>query len=218
MKKTVLTLSLSAALLSVPMISTAEPLSFGEHQQIRVMAGGGVGQAIAGMLEAESLAIVNNRSAICGALSGGIGAGMLAAHPEAGLSIAAMGSPEDAADAVQTIGSADVTYMAFGAGASRDDNVALAHGLLSELAQANWNGTLMLHISTWMQKQVQAAAAMDAEVAEYLKDLPMIALTPDLAAGEAVMHRVQFDGETFTTEELGRRPMRDDLVELFRRM
>ena len=218
MNKTVLTLSLSAALLAAPMLSAAEPLSFGEHQQIRIMAGGGVGQAIAGMPETESLAIVNNRSAICGALSGGIGAGMLAANPNAGLSVAAMGSPEDAADAVQAIADADVTYMAFGAGASREDNVALAHGLLSELEQAGWHGTLMLHISTWMQKQVQAVAERDAEVAEYLKDLPMIALTPDLAAGEAVMHRVNFDGESFTTEEMGRRPMRDDLVELFRRM
>lgn len=74
MNKTTLALSLSAALLAAPMISAAEPLSFGEHQQIRIMAGSGVGQAIAGMPETESLAIVNNRSAICGALSGRIGA------------------------------------------------------------------------------------------------------------------------------------------------
>ncbi|WP_018138856.1 MULTISPECIES: hypothetical protein [unclassified Thioalkalivibrio] len=218
MKKTTIALSLSAALLAAPLTAAAESLSFGEEQTVRAMAGGNVGQAIASMMEAESLAVVNNRSAICGALTGGLGAGMLAANPEAGFSIAGMEGPEDAADAVAAIGDAEVTYLAFGAGASRDDNVALAHALLGELAKAEWDGTLMLHISTWMQQQVQAAAEMDEAVAEYLTGRPMVALMPDVEAGEAVMLRVSFDGSEFTTEEMGRQPMRDDLAELFRRM
>ncbi|WP_018861810.1 hypothetical protein [Thioalkalivibrio sp. ALJ3] len=218
MKKPTLALSLAAVLLAAPMTVAADSLSFGEQQNIRTMIGGNIGQAIASKLEVESLAVVNNRSAICSALTGGIGAALLVANPEAQFRIAGMGDPEDAAEAVAAIDDAEVTYLAFGAGVSRDTNVALAHGLLSELAKAEWDGTLMLHASTWMQRQVQAAVSKDESVAEYLTGRSMIALSPDLEAGEAVMLRVSFDGSEFTTEEMDRLPMRDDLVELFRRM
>lgn len=218
MKKTALSLSLSAALLATPMLAAAEPLSFGEHQTIRSMASAGVGQAIVNQMGAGSMAVINNPSAVCGALAGGLGASMLSADPQAGFRIATMRSGDDAVAAVQATADKDVAYLALGGNLDREENVALAHAYLQELAASEWNGTLVVHISSWMQKQVQAVAEADEAVADYLEGLNMVALRPDLAAGQAVMLGVNFDGETFTTEEMGRQDMREDLVEMFRRM
>ncbi|WP_018877661.1 hypothetical protein [Thioalkalivibrio sp. ALE28] len=218
MKKTAMTLSLSAALLATPMLAAAEPLSFGEQQTIRSMASAGVGQAIVNQMGAGSMAVINNPSPICGALAGGLGASMLSADPRAGFQIATLRSGEDAAAAVHVTADKEVAYLALGGELDRDENVALAHAYLQELAASEWDGTLVLHISSWMQKQVQAVAEADEAVADYLEGLRMVALQPDLEAGQAVMLGVNFDGDDFTTEEMGRQDMREDLVDLFRRM
>ncbi|WP_019594121.1 hypothetical protein [Thioalkalivibrio sp. ALM2T] len=218
MKKTAIALSLSVAMLASPMLASAEPLTFGEQQTIRSMASAGVGQAIVNQMGAESMVVINNPSAICGALAGGLGAAMLSADLQAGFRIATMRSGNDGAAAAQVTADKDVAYLALGGELDRDENVALAHAYLKELAASEWDGTLVLHISSWMQKQVQAVAEADEAVADYLQGLNMVALQPDLDAGQAVMLRVNFDGEGFTTEEMGRQDMREDLVELFRRM
>ncbi|MFN4264055.1 MAG: hypothetical protein ACK4IT_10720 [Thioalkalivibrionaceae bacterium] len=218
MKKLALVTAMAAVIgFTVP--AQANDLTFGELQTIRILAGQAVGSALPGALDAQRVGILSNRSVICSSLTGGLGAGMLGANGDLDIVFESLASPDDAAAAVARVADADAVYLAFGGNMDRTDNVAQLHQVLRTMADAEWAGTIVIHLTTWGQNQVRDIVAEDEVVASYLEGKDNVfTATLDLANSEAALQNVSFNGTEFELAEVGRVPLRDDLVQLFRRM
>ena len=213
-------LLLAAALAgSVPLAFAQDkkPLTFGELQTIRVMAGDLVGGALGGLLKKDTFAILANRSAICSTLTGGIGSGYLRTHPRSAVTVESIKEPVEAAQAVERLLKEDALYLAFGGETKRDDNVAMLERVLEELAAHKYNGTIVFHVTTWAQRQPQDIAARNANVAQFLRRADIRVGTLNLDAKKAIVNRATLEGDQWKLTPLGEVPMRDDLVALFRR-
>ncbi|SFR55993.1 hypothetical protein [Thiomicrospira sp. ALE5] len=194
-----------------------QPLTAGEAQTIRVMAGATIGQALQGAMNVNNLGIISNRSRVCGTLVGGIGGGYLTKKGDAGLVYESVATDEDIKAAVARIMDQEAVYLAFGGEFQRDDNVAMLERTLVALADANYKGTIVFHATTWAQKQPEEVIKNNAKVATYLAGSSVAAITLDIPNSQAAMQKVTVSGTDAALEELGRVYLRDDLVALFRR-
>jgi hypothetical protein len=194
-----------------------KPLTAGEVQTIRVMAGATIGQALQGAMNVNNLGIISNRSRVCGTLVGGIGGGYLTKKGDAGLVYESVVTDEDIKAAVARIMDQEAVYLAFGGEFQRADNVAMLERTLVALADANYKGTIVFHATTWAQKQPADVIKNNAKVATYLAGSSVAAITLDLPKAQAALQKVNVRGNSFTLEEMGRVDIRQDLVDLFRR-
>ncbi|TSE21375.1 hypothetical protein Talka_00042 [Tepidimonas alkaliphilus] len=210
-------LSLLAAAASPTWAQEKKPLTMGELQTIRAMAGGTVGEALGQVMPMPTLGVIANRSAICSTLAGGIGSGYLRTHPKGAFTMESVREASDIPAAVQRLANADMVYLAFGGEWKRDDNVALLEKTLEELAAQQYKGTLVFHVTTWAQKQPQDIVARNPRVADYLRKSSMAVGTLNLDAKKATLNRLALDGDQFKLTAVAEVPLRDDLVALFRR-
>ncbi|MCS6996410.1 MAG: hypothetical protein NZ533_05550 [Casimicrobiaceae bacterium] len=194
-----------------------KPLTFGELQTIRVMAGGTVGEALGATLPKPHLGILANRSAICSVLAGGVGSGFLRAKPTGMLTFESVRDVNDVATAVERVLPSDAVYLAFGGEWKREDNVAMLEKTLEELALHNYKGTIVFHVTTWAQRQPHDIAARNPRVAAYLRSADLRTGTLNLDAKEATLQQVRLDGAEWKLTPLAKVALRDDLVALFRR-
>ncbi|MDM7463705.1 MAG: hypothetical protein P3W95_008655 [Tepidimonas taiwanensis] len=140
-----LTATAAIALLA-PVAAQAQdkkPLTFGELQTIRVMAGGMVGEALGQALGKNMLGIIANRSAICSTLSGGVGSGFLRTNAKGAITMESIREAVDVTAAVERMLPADALYLAFGGEWKKEDNVALLEKTLEELAVNQYKGTIV---------------------------------------------------------------------------
>lgn len=214
-----LTAAAAIALLA-PVAAQAQdkkPLTFGELQTIRVMAGGMVGEALGQTLGKNMLGIIANRSAICSTLSGGVGSGFLRTNAKGAITMESIREAVDVTAAVERMLPADALYLAFGGEWKKEDNVALLEKTLEELAVNQYKGTIVFHVTTWAQKQPQEIAARNPRVAAYLRQADIRVGTLNLDAKKAVLNKATLEGDQWKLTPIGEVPMRDDLVALFRR-
>lgn len=205
------------ALLSISAFA-ADKLTFGELQTIRVLAGQTVGSAMVYPFEVEKLGILSNRSTICSTLVGAIAGTYSAIKPDFGLEIESIATPEQAEAAVNRVASQEVIYLAFSGDMKPGENLPLLKAVLMNLAAQNWQGTLVIHVTTWAQGLVQKIAAEESMIANYLKQTKMRTVKLDLPRGQGIMMDVVYDGIDFQVEENARIRLPARLVELFGRM
>lgn len=220
MKQSMMTLALIAAmgLSATTAAIAAEPLTFGEKQTIRIMAGQTIGFALQGALDINNLGIISNRSIICSTLVGGIGGGLLAYKPVAGnVTYESVVTDDDIKLAVKRMANQPAIYLAFGGEKSKEENVALLGKVLHEMATADYKGKIIFHATTWGQKQPVEVVKMDAGVAAYLAKSDVAAITLDLPNSQAAVNKVTLANGEFKLQELGRVVLRQDLVDLFKR-
>lgn len=194
-----------------------QPLTAGEAQTIRIMAGATIGQTLQGAMNVENLGIISNRSRVCGTLVGGIGGGYLTSKSDAGLVYESVATDEDVKAAVARIMNQEAVYLAFGGEFQRDDNVKILEKTLVALADANYQGTIVFHATTWAQQQPQDILKNNAKVASYLAAAKLAAITLDIPNSQAALQKVTVTGTDVKLEEMGRVDLREDLVALFRR-
>ncbi|MBN2691065.1 MAG: hypothetical protein JXR43_04300 [Burkholderiaceae bacterium] len=219
MKKSLVTIALSALALSTSAFAqeAKKPLTFSEIQTIRIMAGGVVGNALAKTMERPSMGILTNRSVICNDLAGGIGGTLTVNKPDSKLTFESVKDKAEIAPAVAHLLPTDGVYLAFGGEWKKEENMALLETALEQLAEHNYKGSLIFHVTTWAQKQPQEIAARNPKVAKYFETAQLRAVTLDLNKKEALINKVTFDGKDYKLNVAATAPMRDDLVELFKR-
>jgi hypothetical protein len=219
MKKSLVTIALSALALSTSAFAqeAKKPLTFSEIQTIRIMAGGVVGNALAKAMERPSMGILTNRSVICNDLAGGIGGTLTVNKPDSKLTFESVKDSAEIAPAVAHLLPTDGVYLAFGGEWKKEENMALLETALEQLAEHNYKGSLIFHVTTWAQKQPQEIAARNPKVAKYFETAQLRAVTLDLNKKEALINKVTFDGKDYKLNVAATAPMRDDLVELFKR-
>ena len=213
-------LLLTAALAGTASLAFAQdksPLTPGELQAIRVMAGGLIGHTLGGLLKKDTFGVLANSSPSCNTFTGSVGSGHLHGHPRSAVAVEPIREPAEAARAVERLSKEDVLYLAFGGETKRDDNIAMLERVLEELATRKYNGTIVFHVATWAQRQPQDIAARNANVAQFLRraDIRVVALNLD--AKKAVISQAALEGDQWKLTPLGEAPMRDDLVALLRR-
>jgi len=219
MKKSLLVVALSALAFSSSAFAqeAKKPLTFSEIQTIRIMAGGVVGNALAKTMERPSMGILANRSVICNDLAGGIGGTLTVNKPDSKFTFESVKDKAEIAPAVAHLLPADGIYLAFGGEWKKEENMALLEAALEQLAEHNYKGSVIVHVTTWAQKQPQEIAARNAKVAKYFETANLRAVTLDLGKKEAMINKVAFDGKEYKLNVAATAPLRDDLVELFKR-
>lgn len=219
MKKSLLVVALSALAFSSSAFAqeAKKPLTFSEIQTIRIMAGGVVGNALAKTMERPSMGILANRSVICNDLAGGIGGTLTVNKPDSKFTFESVKDKAEIAPAVAHLLPADGIYLAFGGEWKKEENMALLEAALEQLAEHNYKGSVIFHVTTWAQKQPQEIAARNAKVAKYFETANLRAVTLDLGKKEAMINKVAFDGKEYKLNVAATAPLRDDLVELFKR-
>lgn len=219
MKKSLVTIALSALAFSTSAFAqeAKKPLTFSEIQTIRIMAGGVVGNALAKTMERPSMGILTNRSVICNDLAGGIGGTLTVNKPDSKLTFESVKDKAEIAPAVAHLLPTDGVYLAFGGEWKKEENMALLETALEQLAEHNYKGSLIFHVTTWAQKQPQEIAARNPKVTKYFETAQLRAVTLDLNKKEALINKVTFDGKDYKLNVAATAPMRDDLVELFKR-
>ncbi|OYV40194.1 MAG: hypothetical protein B7Z83_01535 [Thiomonas sp. 20-64-5] len=219
MKKTLFAVALSALAFSTSAFAqeAKKPLTFSEIQTIRIMAGGVVGNALAKTMERPSMGILANRSVICNDLAGGIGGTLTVNKPDSKLTFESVKDTAEIAPAVAHLLPADGIYLAFGGEWKKEENMALLEAALEQLAEHHYKGSVIFHVTTWAQKQPQDIAARNAKVAKYFETANLRAVTLDLNKKEAMINKVSFDGKDYKLNVAATAPLRDDLVDLFKR-
>jgi hypothetical protein len=220
MKSSLMSLALISLLgLSVTTgAKAADPLTFGEKQTIRIMAGQTIGFAMQAILGINQLAIISNRSAICTSLVGGIGGAFLAYNPAIGsVTYESVVKDQDSLAAVKRMKNHPAIYLAFGGEKTKEENLELLRKVLSDMATLGYNGKIIFHVTTWSQKQVHDIIKTDATIATYLAKADMTALTLDLPNSQVALNRVTLSNGELKLHEFGRVGLRQDLVALFKR-
>jgi hypothetical protein len=219
MKKALLTVALSALAFSSAAFAqeAKKPLTFSEIQTIRIMAGGVVGNALAKTMERPHLGILANRSVICNDLAGGIGGTLTVNKADSQLTFESVKDKAEIAPAVAHLLSSNGIYLAFGGEWKKEENMALLEVALEQLAEHHYKGSVIFHVTTWAQKQPQEIAARNPKIAKYFETATLRAVTLDLNKKEAMINKVTFDGKAYKLNVAATAPMRDDLVELFKR-
>ncbi|MDD4886302.1 MAG: hypothetical protein PHO64_05180 [Thiomonas sp.] len=219
MKKALLTVALSALAFSSAAFAqeAKKPLTFSEIQTIRIMAGGVVGNALAKTMERPHLGILANRSVICNDLAGGIGGTLTVNKADSELTFESVKDKAEIAPAIARLLPSDGLYMAFGGEWKKEENMALLEAALEQLAEHNYKGSVIFHVTTWAQKQPQEIAARNPKIAKYFETATLRAVTLDLNKKEAIINKVTFDGKAYKLNVAATAPLRDDLVELFKR-
>ncbi|WP_449370670.1 hypothetical protein [Thiomonas sp.] len=219
MKKSLLTVALSALALSSAALAqeTRKPLTFSEIQTIRIMAGGVVGNALAKTMERPHLGVLANRSVICNDLAGGIGGTLTVNKADSQLTFESVKDNAETAPAIARLLPSDGIYMAFGGEWKKEENMALLEAALEQLAEHHYKGSVIFHVTTWAQKQPQEIAARNPRIAKYFETATLRAVTLDLNKKEAMINKITFDGKDYKLSVAATAPLRDDLVELFKR-
>lgn len=199
-------------------VFAADKLTFGELQTIRALAGQTVGSAMIYPFEVKKLGILSNRSAICSTLVGAIAGTYAAIKPDFGLEIESIATLEEVELAVNRVATQEVIYLAFSGNMTAQENLPLLKAVLMNLVAQNWQGTLVIHITTWAQGLVQKIAEEESMIANYLKQTKMRTVKLDLPRGQGIMMDVVYDGIDFQTKENARVRLPMRLVELFSRM
>ena len=219
MKKALLTVALSALAFSSAAFAqeAKKPLTFSEIQTIRIMAGGVVGNALAQTMQRPHLGILTNRSVICNDLAGGIGGTLTVNKADSQLTFESVKDKAEITPAVAHLLPSNGIYLAFGGEWKKEENMALLEVALEQLAEHNYKGSVIFHVTTWAQKQPQEIAARNPKIAKYFETATLRAVTLDLNKKEAMINKITFDGKAYKLNVAATAPMRDDLVELFKR-
>lgn len=219
MKKSLLLTT--ALMLSLPTwADDTTPLQLGEQFALRSYTGNAIGQVMADVVKADSLGIVVNSSSICSSLAGGAASGFLSrnSNPES-LSMSAMSKPDDAAATVAQLKNKAGIAVLFGGQTPPEENAAMVKALLSELAKANYQGPIFLHLAVFAGKMAEKAALSDPAIASYLGNKPnLYAVTVNADAGKALIHQVGFkDGVQASMKVVHEAPMNATWLSLFKR-
>jgi len=213
--------TLIAAALSVGLVGTgsAAAVSMGDQYVLRAYTGQALGLALTNELDVHTLGIAQNQSSICATLGGAI-AGEAVAHNRDNnvLSSAALAEASDAAEAVQPLLDKEAIVLAFGGEIAPEENQAMVAATLAALAEADYDGRIVLHVAVWAPKMMEKAAAANPAIAEYLAGKNNInALTVDAAEQKALLHDVALeDGKQVSRGVVHEMPMNDSWTGLFR--
>lgn len=201
--------------------STADtPLSLGEHFALRSYTGTAIGQVMADVVKADNLGIVVNGSSICSSLAGGAASGFLSRkNANDAVRVSAMTQPGDAAATLAQLKDRSGIAVLFGGQTPPEENLAMVKALFGELAKANYQGPVFLHLAVFAGKMVEKAAQSDAAIAAYLATKPnLYAVTVNADAGKALIHQVAFkDGAQSSVKVVYEAPMNDTWLTLFKR-
>ncbi|WP_372591695.1 hypothetical protein [Guyparkeria sp.] len=213
--------SLIAAALAVGIAGTgsAAAVTMGDQYVLRAYTGQALGLALTKELDVHTLGIAQNRSSICATLGGAI-AGEAVAHNRDNnvLSSAALADASEAAEAVQSLLDKEAIVLAFGGEIAPEDNQAMVSATLKALADADYEGRIVLHVAVWAPKMLEKAAAEHAEVAEYLAGKDNLnALTIDAAQQKALLHEIALeDGKQTSRGVIHEMEMNDSWTDLFK--
>ncbi len=190
--------SLITAALAVGIAGTgpAVAATMGDQYVLRAYTGQALGLALTKELDVHTVGIAQNRSSICATLGGAI-AGEAVAHNRDNnvLSSAAMADADEAAEAIKPLLDKEAVVLAFGGEIAPEENQAMVTATLKALADADYEGRVVLHVAVWAPKMMEKAAAEHAEVADYLAGKDNLnALTIDAKQQKALLHEVSLEG------------------------
>lgn len=219
-KRIILSSVLTLSSFSVMAADAQKPLNIGEHLALRSYTGQAIGLTLSDVLKAESVGIAVNGSTICTALAGAA-AGETTAHLKGKdvMMLGVMNKPEDAASAYANIKDKAVIAVLFGGQTPASENAAMVKALLGELAKANYQGPIFLHLAVWVGKMAEKAASEDAAIAKYLANKDNVyALTVDKNNGKALVHKVSFKGGKQASDKIVHEvAMNETWLDLFKR-
>ncbi|MFW6342918.1 MAG: hypothetical protein ACOC00_07850 [Halothiobacillaceae bacterium] len=213
--------SLIAATLAVGIsgLGSAAAATMGDQYVLRAYTGQALGLALTSEMNVHTLGIAQNRSSICAALGGAI-AGEAVAHNRDNnvLSSAALASPADAAGAIKPLLDKEAIVLAFGGETPKEDNQAMVTATLKALADANYEGRIVLHVAVWAPKMMENAAAEHDVIAEYLAGKDNLnALTINAAQKKALIHEIALkDGKQTALGVVHEMEMNDSWTEAFK--
>ncbi len=198
--------SLIAAALAVGLVGTgqAAAMTMGDQYVLRAYTGQALGLALTKELDVHTLGIAQNRSSICATLGGAI-AGEAVAHNRDNnvLSSAALADASEAADAIEPLLDKEAIVLAFGGETPAEDNQAMVTATFKVLADAGYEGRIVLHVAVWAPKMMEKAAAEHADVADYLAGKGNLnALTLDPKQQKAMIHEVALVGGKQTSRDV----------------
>lgn len=220
MKRTLLAATLALSALPVLASEAQAPLNLGEHLALRSYTGQAIGLTLTNVLKLDSVGFAVNTSSICSTLTGAAAGEVVAHNSEPGaMMIGAFGKPEEAAGAFASIKDKQAIALMFGGQTPPAENAALVKALLGEMAKADYQGPVFLHLAVWAGKLAEKAAAEDAAIAKYLAGKDNIyALTVDKDSGKGLIHNVSFkDGKQASVKIVHEAPMNATWLDLFKR-
>lgn len=213
--------SLIAAALAVGIAGAgpAAAITMGDQYVLRAYTGQALGLALSNEMDVHTLGIAQNRSSICATLGGAI-AGEAVAHNRDNnvLSSAALAGPDGAAEAIEPLLDKEAIVLAFGGETPAEENQAMVTATLKALADAGYEGRIVLHVAVWAPKMMEKAAAEHAEIAEYLAGKDNInALTLDPKQQKAMIHDVALvDGKQTSRGVVHEMEMNDSWTNVFK--
>lgn len=216
MKRSMIAAAFAAGLIGTVPVTAA---TMGDQYVLRAYTGQALGLALTSELDVHTVGIAQNRSSICATLAGAI-AGEAVAHNRDNnvLSSAPLADADDAAEAIEPLLDKEAIVLAFGGETAPAKNQAMVTATLKALAEADYDGRIVLHVAVWAPKMMEKAAAADADVAEYLagKD-NIIALTIDAQQKKAFLHEVALeDGKQVSRGVIHEMPMNDSWTNVFK--
>lgn len=217
LKHTLLGLALSTSSLAM---AAEAPLNLGEHYTLRAYTGQTIGNGLAELLNVKTLGIAENTSSICATLSGAITAEFISENTRNdAVSIAAMSSPEDAAQLNASLLDKDAIALVFGGQVKPADNYALVKATLKTLAQQNYSGAIFFHLAVWAPKMMEKAAAEDTTIANYLSQKTnLYTATINPKKGMVLIHQAALqDGKQASVKILEEVKMNERWLTLFKR-
>ncbi|MEW6764691.1 MAG: hypothetical protein AB1344_02730 [Pseudomonadota bacterium] len=220
MKRTLIAAALALSTLPVMAGDMQKPLNLGEHLALRSYTGQAIGSVFTNVLKVESAGFAVNTSSICSTLTGAAAGEVVAHNRNTGaMMIGAFGKPEEAAAAFAQLKGKQAIGLMFGGQTPPEENAALVKALLGEMAKADYQGPVFLHLAVWAGKMAEMAAAEDAAIAKYLAGKDNVyALTVDKEKGKGLVHNVSFkDGKQASVKVVHEAAMNDSWLELFKR-
>ena len=213
--------SLIAAALAVGMAGTgpAVAMTMGDQYVLRAYTGQALGLALSSEMDVHTLGIAQNRSSICATLGGAI-AGEAVAHNRDNnvLSSAALAGPDNAAEAIEPLLDKEAIVLAFGGETPAEENQAMVTATLKALADADYEGRIVLHVAVWAPKMMEKAGAAHPEIAAYLAGKENLnALTLDPKNQKAMIHDVALvDGKQTSRGVVHEMEMNDSWTNVFK--
>ena len=213
--------NLIAATLAVGIAASgpAAAITMGDQYVLRAYTGQALGLALTSEMDVHTLGIAQNRSSICATLGGAVAGEAVAHNRDDGvLASAALVDGSGAGDAIEPLLDKEAIVLAFGGEIAPEENQAMVSATLKALAEAGYDGRIVLHVAVWAPKMMEKAAAEHSEVADYLEGRENVnALTIDPAAQKALIHDVTLeDGKQKSLGVAHEIAMNDSWTGLFR--
>ncbi|MFW6322383.1 MAG: hypothetical protein ACOC02_02015 [Guyparkeria sp.] len=216
MKRSLIATALAVGIAGTGSVTAA---TMGDQYVLRAYTGQALGLALTKELDVHTVGIAQNRSSICATLGGAI-AGEAVAHNRDNdvLSSAALKDAKGAAEAIEPLLDKEAVVLAFGGEIAPEENQAMVTATLKALADADYEGRIVLHVAVWAPKMLEKAAAEHDGVAEYLAGKDNLnALTIDAKKQKALLHEVALeDGKQTSRGVVHEMEMNDSWTETFK--